>query len=144
MNTKRETVCGRRRHLDIDEDVVHPVERLPCRRRGRRNHGGEFVTTRAQLMPSYPPRLYPFNRDFFFLPTSERDIIENRSRRYSAPSFSLPVSPLDGESDASRVIVPSGISLTTREPISAVNRSPQILNAIDTTIREYIGYVWFR
>jgi len=77
-------------------------------------------------------------RDFFLL-TSERDIIENRSRRYSTLFLSL--SLLDGESDASRVIISSGISLTTRQPISAVNWLPQILNAIDTIIREYIGYV---
>ncbi|KYN11717.1 Protein turtle [Trachymyrmex cornetzi] len=71
--------------------------------------------------------------------TSERHIIENRSRRYSALFLSL--SLLDGESDASRVIVSSWISLTTRQPISAVNRSPQILNAIDTRIHRLRGAV---
>ncbi|KYN06537.1 Protein turtle [Cyphomyrmex costatus] len=116
VNTKRETVCGRGRRLDIDEDIMHPVERLSCKLEGAEivEANGKFVATRA------------LSRCL--------DIIENRSRCYSALFLSL-----DGESDAPRAIISSGISLTTRQAISAVNRSPQILNTIDTTTRIHRG-----
>lgn len=100
--------------LDIDENIMHPVERLSHRlkeeQESRKRKANSWLHAQPMLAPSSPI--------LFVAAFLLRDIIENRWRRYSALFLSLS----DGESDAPHAVVFSGISLTARQPISVVNR----------------------
>lgn len=106
--------------LDIDEDIMHPVERLPLSQTlgGAEitKAKGKFVATRAQLMlvPSSPIQS---SRLFHWQVRETLSRIDG-----DAIALFLSLSLPDGESDAPHAVVSSEISLTARQPISVVNR----------------------